>query len=98
MTFVAADKSGASVDHQFRSVDPMIPEPRGVSLLTLRPLAGGKGIGPALVVPVADMLFERDHFRPRDRLRRFRSAKASGRRWATRAAFRWEQFKVDLRR
>src|SRR6266849_5143160 len=95
MAFAAADESGASVDHQFRSVDPAISEPSSVSLLTLRPLAGGKGIGPTLVVPVVYVLFEGYDFRPRDRLLRFQSGKQSVRRRTTRAAFRREEFQDD---
>src|SRR5712664_3377358 len=92
MACVAADESSVAVDHQFRSVDPMISEPKSVSLLTLRPLAGGKGIGPTFVVPVVDMLFQRYDFRPHYRLLFFQSGKQSVRRGATRAAFRCEEF------
>src|SRR6202030_1687945 len=49
VAFMAAHKSRASVDSQLRRVNAMVPEPCGVTLLSLCPLGGRKGIDPALV-------------------------------------------------
>src|SRR5260221_9776017 len=89
---MTADKTRASVHHQFWCVNATISKAGGVALLTLRPLCRRKGIDPSLVVPIIHVLFERYDLGSRYRLFFLKPRKQSVRRRAARAAFRFEQF------
>ena len=57
-----ADELRDPVNNHLRSVDAAVGENVGVLLLTTREIGRGKGIGPAEVVPVIDVLFESEDF------------------------------------
>src|ERR1700730_8256548 len=95
VTFVAADKTGASVDHEFRRIDAVITEAERVGLLPLCPLPRRKWINPALMVPIIDVLFESYDLRPCYRLIFFELCKQTVCGRAARAAFGCKQFQND---
>jgi len=59
---VAADELGAAVDDHLRGVDAAGGEEAGVLLLADGEVGRGEAVGPAVAVPVVDVLFESDDF------------------------------------
>jgi len=61
---VRADELGLAVDNHLRSEGRLAFEMSDVLLLAQGPIGGGIGINPAIVIPIVDVFFEGDDFRP----------------------------------
>jgi len=94
---VAADQLRAAVDDHLRRVDAVEIEMRPVGLLPVGERGRGKSILPSKLIPVVDMLAERDHLRAGDRLIGDEPRQDRVRRRAVGAAFGGEQLDQDRR-
>src|SRR5262245_53122030 len=89
--FVAADEFTRAVHHQLRRVDRIEIESKAVLLLSRRVLLRAKRIFPALVIPIRDVLAERNDEDALDRLLLQPHFQQAVRGWAAAAAFGREE-------
>src|SRR6266566_3638005 len=88
---VAADELRLSVHHHLRSINAIAPDRRRILSLPFAETWRRERISPPELVPIIDMLAERDHLSAGHRLRLLQMAQQQVRGRTTRATFRCEQ-------
>src|SRR5260370_1341092 len=89
---VTANEFHRSVHNHLRRLGGAVSERPGINVLPRRPIVRRERVGPPLVVPVIDMLLQRDQLNVPGKRYIGQAGQQSIRRWAAGATFGGEQF------